>query len=97
VQVSDKRIPGAYHANTRSKRRRKSKQDVHGGVQPLGPSVIATSRLIYPLHLLLKNSDNGAWRVAGLELGSEWMGKKIVPSAFFVRFQRIIDDSLEIG
>jgi hypothetical protein len=42
--------------------------------------------------LLLKDGENGAWRVAGLELGGEWMRKQIVFGAFFVRFQCIIDD-----
>jgi hypothetical protein len=44
------------------------------------------------MELLLKDGENGAGRVAGLELGGEWMGKKIVLRALFVRFQGIIDD-----
>jgi hypothetical protein len=45
----------------------------------------------------LKDSENGVGRVAGLELGGKWMGKKITLGAFFIRFQGIIDDELEIG
>jgi hypothetical protein len=53
---------------------------------------IATPGLIGSLDLLPKDGENVAWRVAGLELGGKWMGKQIVPSAFFVHFQRIIDN-----
>jgi hypothetical protein len=47
--------------------------------------------------LLLKNVENAARRVAALELGSEWVGEKIVLCAFFVRFQGIIKNKLEVG
>jgi hypothetical protein len=47
--------------------------------------------------LLLKDVENAAWGVAVLELGSEWVGAKIVPRVFFVRFQGIIENELEIG
>jgi hypothetical protein len=43
------------------------------------------------MDLLLKNSKNGAGRVTGLELGGEWMGKKIILRAPFIRFQGIIE------
>ncbi len=46
--------------------------------------------------MLVKDSENCAGRVAVLELGGEWMGKKIVLCALFVCFQGIIDDELEI-
>jgi hypothetical protein len=42
--------------------------------------------------LLLEECENGAGRVAGLELGDEGMGKQILFCAFFVRFQGIIED-----
>jgi hypothetical protein len=45
----------------------------------------------------VKDSENCAGRVAFLELGSEWMGKKIILCALFVCFQGIIEDELEIG
>jgi hypothetical protein len=41
---------------------------------------------------LLKDGENVTGRVAGLELGDEWMGKKVLLRALFVRFDRIIDD-----
>jgi hypothetical protein len=47
--------------------------------------------------LLLKDVENAARRVAALELGSEWVGEKILPCAFFVCFQGIIEDKLEVG
>jgi hypothetical protein len=41
--------------------------------------------------MLLKDSKNGAGRLAGLELGGERMCKEIVFRAGLVRFQGIID------
>jgi hypothetical protein len=48
--------------------------------------------LIELLDLLLKHKENGAWRIAGLELSGEWVGKKIVLRALFVCFQSIIEN-----
>ena len=45
----------------------------------------------------MKDGENCAGRVAFLELGGEWMGKKVLLCAFFVCFQGIIEDELEIG
>jgi hypothetical protein len=42
--------------------------------------------------LLLKDGENVARRVAGLEMGSQWMGEQILLCASFVRFQRIVED-----
>jgi len=47
--------------------------------------------------LLVKDSENCAGRVAVLELGGEWMGKKIFLCALFVCFQSIVEDELKIG
>jgi hypothetical protein len=44
------------------------------------------------LDLLMNNSENGARRVAVLELGDKWMGKKIALCAFFVGLQGIIEN-----
>jgi len=63
-------------------------KDVHNWVQPL----IAALRLIEFLDLLLKHGENTASRIAGLEPVSEWMCEKILPCAFFVRFQGIIEN-----
>jgi hypothetical protein len=41
---------------------------------------------------MLKDGKNGTERVAGPEMGREWMGKQILLDAFLVHFQRIIDD-----
>jgi hypothetical protein len=42
------------------------------------------------LDFLIHDCENGAGRVAVLELGEKWMGKKIAPCAFFVGLQGII-------
>ena len=44
------------------------------------------------LYLLVNDSENGAERVAVLELCDKWMGKKIVLCAFFVGLQGIIEN-----
>jgi len=44
------------------------------------------------LNLLMSDSENGGERVAVLELGDKWMGKKIVLCAFFVGLQGIIEN-----
>ena len=46
--------------------------------------------------MLLKDVKNAARRVAVLELGSEWVGEKILFRALFVHFQGIIENNLEV-
>ena len=72
-------------------------KDVHSWIQPPRPPFISALRLIEALNFLLKHVENAAGRVAVLELGSEWMGAKVVLCASLVRFQGIIEDKLEVG
>ena len=72
-------------------------KDVHSGIEPFGPSIIDTQRLIESLYLLVKDIENFAGRVAVLELGSERMNKEILLRTLFVGFQGIVEDELEIG
>ena len=44
------------------------------------------------LDLLVNDGENGAERVAVLELGDEWMRKKVAPCSSFVGLQGIIED-----
>jgi hypothetical protein len=44
------------------------------------------------LKLLIHDGENGGERVAVLELGDKWMGKKIALCAFFVGLQGIIEN-----
>ena len=48
------------------------------------------------LYLLLKHGENGAGRLAGLELGCERMGKKVLLCLLFVGFQGITESELEV-
>ena len=64
-------------------------KDIHSWVQPLR---VVALRLIELLDLLLKHGENAASRIAGFEPVSEWVRKKIVLRAFFVRLQGIIED-----
>ena len=86
----------AYQANTLSKSVTEGIKDVYSRIKPLDPSIIATSGLIWPLNLLLKDVENGAGRIADLELGGEWMGKQVLLRALFILIQRIADDELEV-
>jgi hypothetical protein len=54
-------------------------------------------RLIELLDLLLKDVENAAGRLAVLELGSEWVGAKVLLRASLVCFQGIIENKLEVG
>jgi hypothetical protein len=47
--------------------------------------------------LLLKNSKNRSWRIAGLELCGKWVRTQIVPRAHFVGIQGSIDYELKVG
>jgi len=56
-----------YQANTLSKSCRERIEDVHGGIEPLCPFVIAAPRrLIELVDLLLEDGENGAGGVASL-------------------------------
>jgi hypothetical protein len=44
------------------------------------------------LDLLIHDSEDGCERVAVLELGDKWMGKKIILCAFFVGLQGIVEN-----
>jgi hypothetical protein len=44
------------------------------------------------LDLLMNDGEDGADRVAVLELGDKWMRKKIAPCASFVGLQSIIEN-----
>jgi hypothetical protein len=72
-------------------------QDMYGWIKEPCQPLIAELRSIEILDLLVKHGENGSGRTAGLELGGEWMGKKIFVCLFLVRLQGIIEDQLEIG
>jgi hypothetical protein len=88
---------GTYQTNTFSEGVGERIEDIHGGIQPFGEPFIATLRSIEILDLLLKHSENAAWGIAGLELGGEWVGKKVLFRASFICFQGIIENWLEVG
>jgi len=46
---------------------------------------------------MLKYGENGARRLAGLELRREWMRKQIVLCVFFVGFQGVVENKLKVG
>lgn len=67
-------------------------QDIHGWVEPFCQLFIGSLRLMESLDLLMNEGENGAGRVASLELGGEWVCKKIALCALFVRLQGIIEN-----
>ena len=69
---------------------------IDGRIEPFCQPIIAGSRSIEPLHLLLKYDENGARRLASLELGREWMSNKIVFCLLFVGFQGATENELEV-
>ncbi len=70
-----------YRANTLSKSFRKGVQDSHGRVKPFCQLIIVS---LESLDLLINEGENGAGRVAVLELGGKWMCKKVALCALFV-------------
>jgi hypothetical protein len=54
-------------------------------------------RSIGPLEVLLKDKKNAVGRLAGLELGSEWVRKKVLLCVSFIFFQGIAENLLEVG
>ncbi|SRR5258708_32133841 len=52
-------------------RTRAALQNLHGWIEPFGPSFITTPGLVQLLDLLLKDSDNGTRSVASLEPAQE--------------------------
>ena len=64
---------------------------IHNGVKPL---CTAELRLIELLELSLKQGENAARRIAGLEPVSEWVLKEIVLCAPIVGFQGIVENEL---
>jgi hypothetical protein len=84
VQIPPVSCRGTYQANTFSEGFRKRIEDVNGRVQPFGQPIIATLRSIKLLYLLLKHSENATRRVAGLELGGKWVGKKVLLGASLI-------------
>ncbi len=70
-----------YQTNTLSKSSRKGVQDSHGRVKPLGQLIVVS---LESLDLLINEGENGAGRVAVLELGGKWMCKKVALCALFV-------------
>ena len=87
--------PGAHQANAFSERFREGVEDIYRRVQPLGQPFIAILRSIKLFGLLLKHQENAAGSVAGLELCSERVGKKIRFSASLICFQGIIENLLK--
>jgi hypothetical protein len=55
-------------------------EDIHNWIEPLSQLVV----LSLDLDLLSKESNNGAWSIAGLELGGERMRQEIYLRSFFV-------------
>ena len=54
-------------------------------------------RLLESLKLLINEGENVAGRVAVLEPGEKWVGEEILPCAFFIGLQGIVENQLEIG
>jgi len=85
-----------YQANSLSKSLGEDIENVDGRVKPFCQPIIVNSGSIEFLYLLLKHIENGAGRLASLELACEWMGKKVVLCLLFVGFQGVAKNKLEV-
>lgn len=86
-----------YEAEAFSECCGESIKDIHRGVQPPCPPLVGSSRPIELLDLLLEHGENGARRVACLELGGEGMCHEIIFGAPLVDFQCIMEHELKVG
>jgi hypothetical protein len=64
-------------------------EDVHSWLQPFR---IAALRLVEFLNFLLKNGENAARRITGLEPASEGVLEEIRLCTLLVRFQGIVEN-----
>lgn len=91
---------GAYHASSFSEHCRDGIDNIYRRVQPNCQAiigVIASLRSIELFGLLLKHKEDAVGRVAGLELGGEWVRKKVLLCATFICFQGLVENLLEVG
>ena len=72
-------------------------KNLHSWIQPPRPLFTSLSRLVELLNLLLKHVENATRGATVLELGSEWVGEKVLLRPFFIRFQGIIENELEVS
>jgi hypothetical protein len=75
-----------YETDTARDSSRKRAQDIHSWVQPLGQSLIATASLVEFTDLILKDSNDGGSRIAGLQLGGERMCGEVFLGLLLIRF-----------
>ena len=88
---------GTCQADTASDDSRKRAEDIDGGIQPLCQSVIGGTRLVEPRNLLVKYTEDGAWRITGLELLEERMGAEVFLCLLLVSFDGTVEDGLIVG
>jgi hypothetical protein len=69
-------------------------KDLHSWVQP---PYMAELKLTELLDLLLEHGESTASRIAGFEPIGKRVREKILPRAFFVHLQCIIENQLEVG
>lgn len=72
-------------------------EDIDCGIEPFGQAFISTLRSIELLSFLFKHGENAPRRITVLELGAEWVDKKVLFCASVIRFQGIIENLLEVG
>ena len=80
--------------NTASDDSRKRAEDIDGGIQPLCQFVIGAGRLVEPGNLLVKYTENGVWRMTGLEFDEERMGTEVFLCLLLVSFDGAVEDGL---
>jgi len=90
-------LSGTCWARSTSNDSRKHAEDIDGGIEPLGPFVTGTTRLVEPGNLLVKYAEDGIWRITVLEFVEQRMGAEIFLGLLPVRFDGIVKDGLIIG
>jgi hypothetical protein len=83
---------GAYQVKTQSNCFRKSIDDIHSWVEPFCQPFVGSLGQVESMDLLMKDGENGAGRVASLQLGGKWVREEIVFCYVSVCLQGIIKD-----
>ena len=87
---------GTCQANTASDDTRKRAEDIDGGTQPLGQSIVGITRLVEPGNLFIKCAEDGIWRITVLEFVEQRMGTEISLGLLLVSLDGIVEDVLII-
>ena len=76
----------AHQAGALAKRGRERGEDIHGRIEPLSESLVATPRLIQFVGFPFKYGEDSSRRIAAFYLSRERVGSQIFASLLLILF-----------